>query len=345
MDKNTLLIENTDFKSLDIKDINSFIKIHDLFLTEKDKANLLIDFQLAKNDLLSSGGNAEKADIAKKTKNSKETNNINYESDTSVVNNVDDLTEHERIARSVFRRLLLRNAQLRFITHLTKQHFINSNIEKENNPSLAKTQGVHNNPDKKDDSEFRSYKHAITDLFVEKAISYLDIQADRYKNNGKKAYFYGLISILIGIGTSGILFGKTIFFYKPIELSEILSIFITAFTFYGFIVLIAVGLWRYGKAMLDQSERLLEKKHALRQGRLFVHLHDAKNMTFDEMEKAFNWNVNNSNAFSNMSTDAKAPWGAIISEAIKLGFETAVRGIKTKEEISNNTNPNPIPGG
>lgn len=48
--------------------------------------------------------------------------------------------------------------------------------------------------------------------------------------------------------------------------------FIKSFTFYGLLVLSAVFLQRYGKALLDQSERLLDRRHALRQGRLYLHL-------------------------------------------------------------------------
>lgn len=111
--------------------------------------------------------------------------------------------------------------------------------------------------------------------------------------------------------------------------------FTRAFTAYGMLVLIAVALWRFGKAMLDQSERLMERRHALRQGRLFVHLNDGQ-LTIDEMEKAFNWNVTQSNAFADLPTDAQAPWGTVAKETLRATPEIikAVGSIAEKKEKS-----------
>jgi hypothetical protein len=107
------------------------------------------------------------------------------------------------------------------------------------------------------------------------------------------------------------------------------SHFVSSFTFYGFVVLLAVTAWRFGKAMLDQSERLYEKRHAVRQGRLYVHLKDGK-LNIEELEKAFLWNVSQPNAFSDISTDAKAPWGSVVNDSLKAVPEIvrAARGTK-----------------
>ena len=112
---------------------------------------------------------------------------------------------------------------------------------------------------------------------------------------------------------------------------RLLSSFARAFTFYGFLVLSAVTLWRFGRAMLDQSERLHDRRHALRQGRLFVHLRDG-DVSIEEMERAFAWNLAQANAFANILTDAKAPWGAALAELfkavpelVKVGADAAKR--------------------
>jgi hypothetical protein len=97
---------------------------------------------------------------------------------------------------------------------------------------------------------------------------------------------------------------------------ELISTFTRAFTAYGMVVLAGVGFWKYSKAMLDQSERLYERRHALRQGRLFVHLNDGK-LTIDQMEKAFKWNESQANAFADINTDASAPWGSVAKELAK----------------------------
>lgn len=97
---------------------------------------------------------------------------------------------------------------------------------------------------------------------------------------------------------------------------ELLAGFTRAFTFYGFIVLLAVTLWRFGRAMLDQAERLHDRRHALRQGRLFVHLREGV-LTIEEMERAFAWNISQANAFANILTEARAPWGSALSDLFK----------------------------
>lgn len=100
--------------------------------------------------------------------------------------------------------------------------------------------------------------------------------------------------------------------------------FTSAFTFYGFLVLSVVGLWRIGRAMLDQSERLRDRRHALRQGRLYVHLNDGV-LNPDELEKAFAWNKESDNAFSKIPTEASAPWGSLFKDAFKAVADTFKR--------------------
>lgn len=296
---------------------------------------------------------------------------------------------HEKVARKVFRRLLLRNAQLSLLTELTQRHFSNNqeiaekitiildrevqdkfeqdpeeqtkseqdrnqNIElqesqeqdkskldseEKNKSEQGKDEQNKENNNTNNNSELHVYKHAITDLFVEKALTYLEEKADYYSKFGRMAYYLGLAVIIGGIGISAFqYFHYTLHpdSYKYLAWGEIVTRFILAFTFYGFIVLAAVGLWRFGRAMLDQAERLLERRHALRQGRLFVHLHNG-DLSIEEMEKAFNWNVNKPNAFGDMNTDAKAPWGAVVSEAIKGSTEVAKAAKNITDNYSSKT--------
>lgn len=285
------------------------------------------------------------------------------------------LSSHENISRSVFRHLLLRNSQLDLLIAHAKDSF-------KDHPISEKIKGV-DDLKKKEYKDLLAYKHAITDLFVEKALEYLDVQAKRYTRLGKIVYLLGILTVIIGLlfsaftyldQYSGIILkewgikkeNRQILFsidivptYLPntliildslqsgnrkhIEIKrssfldslnnqiiankikdekqepiiELISHFSKAFTFYGFIVIIAVGLWRLGRALLDQAERLHEKRHSLRQGRLFVHLQNGE-MKIDDLLKSFDWNVSKTNAFGEMKTDAKAPWGAAINDLSKL---------------------------
>ena len=200
----------------------------------------------------------------------------------------------------------------------------------------------------------RAYKLAVTDLVVETALNQLNAKARKYQNYGKRAYLASIVAVLGGMTVSAIqlliysfpnknfnpanpttqvlnaipkILENTPADLKPTVLQligqtqlstwvDLLANFTRAFTFYGFVVLLAVTLWRIGRAFLDQAERLNDRRHALRQGRLFVHLTDGE-LTIEDLEKAFSWNIAQANAFANLNTEAKAPWGAVMSDMFK----------------------------
>lgn len=179
----------------------------------------------------------------------------------------------------------------------------------------------------------RTYRLATTDLFVEKAIAYLEEDYRNYIIGGVVLFLISFVSILYGAYCA-----QTILFEQP-DISKhfrnllspgallwhsLLANFIKSFTFYGFIVLFAVFCLRLGKAMIDQAERLRERRHSLRQGRLYIHLSNGE-VTVEELEKAFDWNVSKGNAFANIPTEASAPWGAVIKEALKVLPDVAAK--------------------
>jgi len=123
--------------------------------------------------------------------------------------------------------------------------------------------------------------------------------------------------------------------YISSEIIGLFERFIKAFTAYGFIVLTAVALIRGARACLDQQERLLSKRHSLRQGRLYLHL-SGGSVTINDLERAFNWNHEQHNAFTNMPTDAKAPWGNVLDEIIKIVPELVKTGVNAAEKKKGN---------
>lgn len=102
----------------------------------------------------------------------------------------------------------------------------------------------------------------------------------------------------------------------------LLSGFIRSFTAYGFLVLLAVISARAAKAFMDQREQLLTRRHSLRQGRLFLHLNGGL-ATAEDLKVAFDWNHSQPNAFSAFDPDAKAPWGNVLEELVKVIPEVA----------------------
>lgn len=117
------------------------------------------------------------------------------------------------------------------------------------------------------------YRLAISDLFVEKAQFHLEDRARRYKELGYTLYIVAIILLSIGgFFACGRMLNKPIQITSTTPWVELLYNFIVSFTAYGFIVLTAVALMRGARACLDQRERLLTKRHSLRQGRLYLHL-------------------------------------------------------------------------
>jgi hypothetical protein len=195
----------------------------------------------------------------------------------------------------------------------------------------------------KSERDVRSYRLATTDLFVEKAIAYLEHDYKQYIRVGYISFVLGALPIVAGILASAlILFPETtpsvlrhfgldklaelipkprsagfgLFTNSTEAWVELLSAFIRSFTFFGFLMIFTVYCLRLGKAMMDQAERLRERRHSLRQGRLFIHLEDGQ-VSADEFLRAFDWNVSKGNAFGKLQTEASAPWGVVLRDAIR----------------------------
>lgn len=255
--------------------------------------------------------------------------------------------EHEEIAFKVFQRLRLRHIQLMTAEEEALDYNVHAGwLDEYSEPELplaAGGEGAHlrsakqshgpreqDAPEPQNASELRgakkpliprvrAYNLAVTDLFVEKAIAYLEDHARKYQSRGfvfstAAVWVFGFgavlgLAIMIGpvnwlpVFDQDSVTGPWDFAHK----------FSRSFTGFGMLVLLAAILLRHGKANLDQAERLMERRHALRQGRLFVHLNGGR-LSIDEMDKAFNWNYTQSNAFGSMKDDAQAPWGALGKE-------------------------------
>jgi len=322
------------------------------------------------------------------------------------INNKDP---HEEVAIRVYERLRLRNAQLRELEEQAQGYLVNKDVKAASEelddkgflssilvPLSDFITKISSNKKYLSDSKpaisvgARAYHLASTDLFVEKAMTYLEDRAEKYKKSGHRNILFGqliyaggaFLALLILanfqiIGNEGSRFlgfipgftlemptdpnvserttttepnGKITKVEKYYQIhttdrlssfaknenhtTDRLSSFAKSFSALGMIVLLGVSFTRYGKVMLDQAERLLERRHALRQGRLFVHLNDGK-LDINEMEKAFNWNVSGANSFSHLPTESHAPWGSVIKEIghkVPELIQSAIEAISGKQK-------------
>ncbi|GAB6035831.1 hypothetical protein JCM15519_03900 [Fundidesulfovibrio butyratiphilus] len=221
--------------------------------------------------------------------------------------------------------------------------------------------------------DVRAYNLAVTDLFVEKALTYL-AQAERwYKRAGQSCCLFAIFVMVIGTlfamsalvpekfrdvavyialehiisetdtpGGGSSVKKDVVDYIKNVQNSELYSkkatesrlsfayAFVKSFTGYGMIVGLVVALFKLGKTLLEQYEIIAERRHALRQGRLFVHLNNGK-LSISELVSAFNWNSSYENAFSSFHYDAQAPMGKLSKDLVSSFTEvskTLAKGLK-----------------
>ena len=264
---------------------------------------------------------------------------------------------HTRISERTRSRLDARNQLVQREYEKTRKLFQEVDLQAHESTVQA-DQIVSSSTQNADFNKKVAYHLAVTDLFVEKALAYLENQEKQYKRHGNILFILALFSITFGVivadcqmfpegfickWLSAQYSGHFNSVFPPINdngetiLSNLIKAkqgdalwgfvalsVVRAFAIYGIIALIAAALLKQGKAFLDQAERIAEKMHALRQGRLFVHLRFGKEITIDDFEKAFNWNLSQENAFTNMSTES----GVLSDATIKAIAEAITATVK-----------------
>lgn len=203
------------------------------------------------------------------------------------------------------------------------------------------------------------YRLAVSNVFVEKAQLALEHRAKNYALLGSILYFCALVAFVTGayiavdrfldttkasdssrgadaeraVPTASAIADKSNAEGDGTTWIGLVKGFLLALTAYGFIVLTAVAFGRVARACLDQRERLLAKRHSLRQGRLYLQMKGG-NITIEEMDRAFNWNHEQFNAFTHMATDAQAPMGHVIQEIIKIVPDLVKTGVSAARDTT-----------
>lgn len=173
-----------------------------------------------------------------------------------------------------------------------------------------------------------SEKIVLTDLYVEKDIGVQTERAKLYRLQGDWLFaFSAFILFCAFVFASHQLMHWKLFvdlgvdvISEPKDWKGLVYFSIKSITVYGIAVLLAVTLWRQGKAKLDQAERIFEKRRTNRVVRLFVHLNDGE-LTIDQLEKLLAWSNVESTAFSNIKADGKAPLAHLVGQLLKFNSE------------------------
>jgi hypothetical protein len=147
------------------------------------------------------------------------------------------------------------------------------------------------------------FQLAATDVFIEKA---------QQRLTGRARWLFTFGGVLIFL-TLGILGGGFYLIYmhtlsQEIQSPQILNGYTTTLLILkntalaAFILGAAYVTLSFAKACLHEGTNLFSKRHALRFGRLYVYLrHDQ--IKFKELERAVNWNIENSTAFKEIKAE------------------------------------------
>lgn len=94
----------------------------------------------------------------------------------------------------------------------------------------------------------------------------------------------------------------------------------------GFILGAAYVSFSFAKAFFHEGTNSLNRRHALRFGRLYVYLKDG-NIVFKDLERAFNWNIENTTAFKDINTEniTKTAAGRLIEQPVEVAKAIANR--------------------
>jgi hypothetical protein len=176
----------------------------------------------------------------------------------------------------------------------------------------------------------RTLDLAATDLFVEKAQKKLTDRADSFFRMG---YLAAGFAVIILICTATVVWrrpiNQVVGGYSPKDLTAAyITIILAKSTTFGALIASAVALLIYiCRACLHEGTVCVNRRHAMRFGRLFIYLSKGT-LDLKDLEKAFKWSDEFTTAFKDMNPDRvgpKSPFAAIAT-ALK---KTAKRLKKT----------------
>lgn len=136
---------------------------------------------------------------------------------------------------------------------------------------------------------------AATDLFVEKAQRVLSRRASMMSALGYMSLV--MTTCVLGGSTAGALIViHNARFDDPTTGEVILRIF-QGLGLAGYLLIAMRTFIALARSFFHEATVLRDRRHAMRFGRLMVHLMGGKEMTLEDLTEAFNWNIQTSSSF------------------------------------------------
>ena len=153
---------------------------------------------------------------------------------------------------------------------------------------------------------------AATDLFVEKAQHVLTQRAKVMRRAGQACFLVSSIVLGVAVYLAHRSLGHT---DNPANNELILSI-VRSLIFGGYVVIILRLTIALGRSFFHEATVLLNRRHAMRLGRLVAHRLPFEHLDVDDLEKAFDWNMVSDSSFKDI--DANRVTETVIGNLLNL---------------------------
>jgi hypothetical protein len=176
-------------------------------------------------------------------------------------------------------------------------------------------------------TEGARFQASYLDIFVEDAIFHLTERAKLFYWYAGSCVFLAIAVLIAGIyfvvqGAQDI--------PKVLDVEHLVIRIFSSLAIAGLVLVAAKGLLFLIRAFLHEATRLLERRHALRFGKLFFYLKLGKNfdcidLTLKDIQEAFQWNKETSTAFQDIRPEVIAD--TIINQMARMPSSIIAKGL------------------
>ena len=227
-----------------------------------------------------------------------------------------------KFAEEVRRAILEKNRSLAFAIDITKANEQGKSLDKDGDVLSRKQWSPRFSF--KDDSRFKA---AYLDIFVEDAICHLTERAKQFYKYAWLCIWLASVVLVAGIGF--VLWSSNT---TPdnLDISHLIMRIFSSLAVAGLVLVAAKGLLSLIRAFLHEGTRLLERRHALRFGKLYFYLElgdhkDNIKITLQDIQNAFQWNKETTTAFQDMKPEIIAD--TIINQLARMPASIIEKGI------------------
>jgi hypothetical protein len=186
------------------------------------------------------------------------------------------------------------------------------------------------------------FQASYLDIFVEDAICHLTERAESFY---RYALYCIILAILVLVGGIVIIIITRPEDGATLNTAHLIIKIFSALAIGGLVLVAAKGLLSLIRAFLHEATRLLERRHALRFGKLFFYLRLGQTseaidltLTLKDIQEAFQWNKETSTAFLDMKPDVIAD--TIINQLARMPasvFDKIIEGYAAAKKQESET--------